>query len=75
MLAHNLIRWTATIGADEPPERVAVARTIRMCLIAVPGRLVNLAGTMTLRGPLDWPWAEWFYRRLECLRGLHLSTG
>jgi len=38
-------------------------------------RLVNLAGTMTLRGPLDWPWAEWFRRRLACLRGLQLTTG
>jgi len=75
VLAHNLIRWTAAIGTDDRPEQANVARTIRMRLIAVPGRLVNLAGTITLRGPLDWPWAEWFYRRLECLRGLQFSTG
>jgi len=75
VLAHNLIRWTVTIGDESPPEHATVARTVRMRLIAVPGRLVNLAGTMTLRGPLDWPWAEWFRRRLECLRGLQLSTG
>jgi len=75
VLAHNLIRWTATIGADGPPEHATVARTVRMRLIAVPARLVNLAGTITLRGPLNWPWAEWICRRLECVRGLQLTTG
>lgn len=74
VLAHNLIRWSATIGA-EATGHATVARTVRVRLIAVPARLVNLAGTMTLRGPLAWPWAEWFCRRLECLRGLQLSTG
>jgi len=74
VLAHNLIRWTATIGIA-PTGHATVARTVRMRLMAVPARLVNLAGTMTLRGPLNWPWAEWFCRRLECLRGLQLSTG
>jgi len=73
VLAHNLIRWAATIGIA-PADHATVARTVRMRLIAVPARLVNLAGTMTLRGPLAWPWAEWFLRRLECLRGLRLST-
>jgi len=73
VLAHNLIRWAATIGVA-PTEHATVARTVRTRLIAVPARLVNLAGTMTLRGPLAWPWAEWFLRRLECLRGLRLST-
>ena len=67
VLAHNLIRWTATIGV-EPTGHATVARTVRTRLIAVPARLVNLAGTMTLRGPRNWPWAEWFLRRLECLR-------
>jgi len=64
-----------TIGEESPPEHATVARTVRMRLIAVPGRLVNVAGIFTLRGPLDWPWAKWFSRRLECLRGLQLTTG
>ena len=67
--------WTATLGDESPPEHATVARTVRMRLISMPGRLVNLAGAITLRGPLDWPWAEWCCRRLECLRGLQLSTG
>jgi len=75
VLANNLIRWTATIGETGAVDRLTVARTVRTRLIALPGRLVNRAGTMTLRGPLDWPWAEWFNRRLDRLRALEPLTG
>jgi hypothetical protein len=75
VLAHNLIRWTATLGAEQPVDRLTVARTVRTRLIAIPGRLVNLAGTMTLRCPLNWPWAQWFNRRLDRLRTLQPTTG
>ena len=51
VLAHNLIRWTATLGAEQPVDQLTVARTVRTRLIAIPGRHVNLAGTLTLRGP------------------------
>ncbi len=50
VLAHNLIRWTATIGQDGPVSKLTVARTVRRQLIDMPGRLVNRAGTPTLRG-------------------------
>jgi len=46
VLAHNLIRWTATLGAERPVDQLTVARTVRTRLVAIPGRLVNLAGTM-----------------------------
>jgi hypothetical protein len=69
-LAHNLIRWTVTIGLPRPVDQLTVARTVRTCLVAVPARLVNRAGTLTLRGPAGWPWAGWFTRRLACLRAL-----
>ncbi len=75
VLAHNLIRWTATLGQPGAVDRLTVGRTLRMRLIAVPGRLVNLAGTLTLRTPLDWPWAQWFERRLAGLRSLQASPG
>ncbi len=74
VLAHNLIRWTATLGAEQTVDQLTVARTIRTRLIAIPGRLVNLAGTITLRGPLNWPWAQWFNRRLDRLRTLQPTT-
>ncbi len=75
VMAHNLVRWTATLGQPGPVERLSVARTVRTRLIAVPARLVNRAGTLVLRGPLDWPWARWFERRLAVLRTVELSTG
>jgi len=75
VLAHNLIRWTATLGTERPVDQLAVARTIRTRLLAVPGRLVNLAGTITLRGPKNWPWAQWFNLRLDRLRTLQPTTG
>ena len=76
VLANNLIRWTATIGdAQADVDHLTVARTVRMRLIALPGRLVNRAGTMTLRAPLHWPWAAWFHRRLDRLRALQPQPG
>ena len=75
VLANNLIRWTATIGEADGVDQLTVARTVRTRLIALPGRMVNLAGAMTLRAPLGWPWADWFHRRLHCLRALQPSTG
>jgi len=75
VLAHNLIRWTATIGAPQPTGELAVAATIRTRLITMPGRLINRHGTPTLRGPRNWPWAQWFNRRLHRLRALPLPSG
>ena len=74
VLAHNLIRWTVTIGLPRPVDQLTVARTVRTCLLAVPGRLVNGAGRLTLRCPLDWPWSPWFTRRLQVLRALPDSS-
>ncbi len=75
VLAHNLIRWTATLGQPGPVDRLTVARTVRIRLIAVPGRLVNRAGINTLRGPAGWPWAAWFTGRLQRLRALRTCSG
>jgi hypothetical protein len=75
VLAHNLIRWAATIGQPEPGQQRIVARTIRTRLIAVPARLVNHTGTPILRGPLNWPWRHWFQQRLATLRALPVPTG
>lgn len=74
VVAHNLIRWTATIGHAAAEQRT-VARTVRQRLIAIPGRLVNRSGTPILRGPLNWPWRDWFSRRLAMLRELQPAPG
>jgi hypothetical protein len=70
VLAHNLLRWSVTVGRRSPIDELIVARTVRTRLIAIPGRLVNLGGTPTLRAPLHWPWAGWFTSRLAALRAL-----
>ena len=75
VLAHNLLRWTTTLGSRQSPDRLVVARTVRTRLLAVPGRLVNRAGALVLRGPADWPWAQWFRLRLDALRSLEPQTG
>ena len=69
-LAHNLIRWTAVLGEITPKDHLVVARTVRTRYLSVPGRLVNISGTPTLRAPLEWPWAKKFERGLELLRAL-----
>lgn len=56
--------------AGDVVDRLTVARTMRVRLIAVLGRLVNRAGVSTLRGPSGWPWAAWFTGRLQRLRAL-----
>jgi hypothetical protein len=74
-VAHNLIRWTATLGQPGPVEALIVARTVRHQLINMPGRLVNHAGSPVLRAPLRWPWRHRFLRRLSALRLLEPKTG
>jgi hypothetical protein len=70
VLAHDLIRWTATLGELTPADHLTVARTVRTRFFSVPGRLVSRSGMPTLRAPLEWPWAETFVRALTLLRSL-----
>ena len=69
-LAHNLIRWSAELGDITPDDQLAVARTIRTRLVALPGRIVNRSGTHRLRLPSRWPWADLFLNALTRLRAL-----
>jgi hypothetical protein len=75
VLAHNLIRWTTILGEPQRAEALIVARTTRTQLIALPGRLVNRSGTLTLRMPTYWPWAELFTGILDTLRALEPAPG
>jgi hypothetical protein len=68
VLAHNLIRWTATLGKVRVDDELTVARTLRTRLVAIPGRLVNRAGRTILRLPARWPRAETFTTALDTLR-------
>ena len=68
VLAHNLIRWTTTLGNVRVADELTVARTVRTRLINLPGRLVNRAGQPTLRLPTHWPWRVTFNTALNALR-------
>ena len=74
VLAHNLIRWTATLGAPRTGGLI-VAKTFRARLLDLPGRLVNRSGQPTLRLPARWPWAEEFLAALDTLRALPPAPG
>lgn len=73
VLAHNLIRWTATLGKN--PEALTVARTVRTQLVSMPARIVNRSGRLVLRGPARWPWADHFTDRLTTIRALPAPSG
>lgn len=75
VLAHNLIRWTLILGEPQRPEQLIVAATVRTQLIALPGRLVNRSGTITLRMPTYWPWADHFTAILATLRVIQPAPG
>jgi len=70
IFSHNLIRWTSMFGNMAPDNELTVARTVRTCVLAVPGRLVSRSGRPTLRMPLNWPWARVFERAIVLLRAL-----
>jgi hypothetical protein len=67
LVRRDLVR---AVGQATPVDQRTVARTVRQRLIAIPGRLVNHAGSPILRGPLNWPWRHWFSRRLTELRAV-----
>jgi hypothetical protein len=58
-LAHNLLRWTATLGLSAHDQQL-VAKTIRRTLLVLPGRLTRSARQWTLHLPIGWPWAHSF---------------
>ena len=71
VMAHNLARWTARIGLDEP---VATTKTLRR-------RFFSLAGTAHPQGPAPHPspatalaWENQFSRALARLRALPLPA-
>jgi hypothetical protein len=78
-LAHNLIRWTATLGLGVGDQQT-VAKTLRCTLLGLPGRLTRSARRWTLHLPAGWPWAHSFTMALARLRCIphptlpHLDT-
>jgi hypothetical protein len=72
-LAHNLLRWIATIGLSAR-DQLVVAKTLRRTLLALPGRITRSARRWTLHQPAGWPWAAWFELALARLRCIAYAT-
>jgi hypothetical protein len=70
-LAHNLLRWVATIGLGGAD---LMAKTLRRRLLHLPGRLTRSARRRLLHLPTDWPWADQFLTALARLRAIPLRT-
>jgi Transposase DDE domain group 1 len=66
-LAHNLLRWTASMGLGIRDQQT-VAKTLRRTLLTLPGRLTRSARRWTLHLPAGWPWAHSFTMALARLR-------
>jgi hypothetical protein len=71
VLAHNLGIWTTIIG--EQPR--VTNRTRRTRIITLPAVIVNHAGTMLMRFPARWPWANQFNKMLDAVRALPAPSG
>ncbi len=71
VIAHNIGRWTITLGEHEPVN----TRTLRTRIIAVPAVAVNRSGRPTLRFPTRWPWQHQLHTTLANLRALPGPAG
>jgi hypothetical protein len=72
-LAHNLLRWTATLGLGVRDQQT-VAKTLRRTLLALPGRLTRSGRQWRLHLPAGWPWAHSFTMALARLRCIPYPT-
>ncbi len=69
-LAHNLIRWIASLGLDI--DGPVVAKTLRRRLVTLPGRITHRSRRRILHLPQNWPWAQDFLTAADRLRALPL---
>jgi hypothetical protein len=67
-LAHNLLRWTQSLGL--PDATVRAARTLRRRWLQIAGRLTRHGRTWTLHLPARWPWQGDYFDALKRIRAL-----
>jgi hypothetical protein len=72
VMAHNLVRWSTTIGLGDG--EAIVAKTFRRRFVALPGRLARSGRRLTLHLPEHWPWEGQFLSALAALRSVRLAT-
>jgi hypothetical protein len=71
-LAHNMIRWVASLGLKHVG--TVVAKTVRRKYITIPGRLTHRSRRAQLHLPTRWPWATEWTACFDRLRSLSLRT-
>jgi hypothetical protein len=71
-LAHNIIRWVASLGLEHTG--TVVAKTIRRIYITMPGRLTHRSRRTQLHLPTRWAWATEWAESFDRLRSLSLRT-
>ena len=67
-LAHNLLRWVASLGFQH--HGTIVAKTLRRRVICTPGRLTTSGRRASLALPRRWPWADQVLEALARLRAI-----
>jgi hypothetical protein len=67
-LAHNLLRWVASLGLRL--SGLVVAKTIRRRYLSLPGRMIRSGRVDTLHLPTRWPWRDALLAALVRLRAL-----
>lgn len=67
-LAHNLLRWVASLGLRL--SGLVVAKTIRRRYLSLPGRMTRSGRVDTLHLPTRWPWRDALLAALVRLRAL-----
>lgn len=67
-LAHNLLRWVASLGLRL--SGLVVAKTIRRRYLSLPGRMTRSGRVDTLHLPTRWPWRDALLAALVGLRAL-----
>ena len=56
-LAADLLTWTQTLAFNEhQPARRWEPKRLRLCILAVAGRIIHTGRRRRLRLPRDWPW-------------------
>ncbi len=71
-VAHNMLRWVASLGFNHTGP--IVAKTLRHRVLSAPGRLTRSARRWSLALPTHWPWAEQIIQALDRLRALRAAT-
>ena len=67
-LAHNLIRWVASLGLSH--SGAVVTKSIRRRFIALSGRMTTSGRRSRLHLPTGWPWSRQFSNALVNLRAI-----